>query len=91
MKYLIIVGDGMADFPVEAFSGKTPLQTARHPNMDLIAAKGRCGLVKTIPEGTATGSDTANLSLLGYDPRKLNIGRGPLEAASIGVRLNEDD
>ena len=91
MKYLIIVGDGMADFPVEDFNGKTPLQTAHHPNMDLIATKGRCGLVKTIPEGTATGSDTANLSLLGYDPRKLKIGRGPLEVASIGVRLDEDD
>lgn len=91
MKYLIIVGDGMADYPVEEFSGKTPLQVAEHPNMDLVVAKGRCGMLKTIPKGMAAGSDTANLSILGYDPRKLRIGRGPLEAASLGVKLHEED
>jgi len=91
MKYVIIVGDGMADYPVEDFSGKTPLQVATHPNMDLIAAKGRCGMLKTIPDGMEAGSDTANLSILGYDPRRIRVGRGPLEAASLGVELHDED
>ncbi len=81
----------MGDFPVEEFHWKTPLQVAHHPNMDLIAERGKCGLLKTIPDGTPKGSDTANLSLLGYDPRQLNVSRGPLEAASLGVKLDEDD
>jgi len=91
MKYVIIVGDGMADYPVEDFSGKTPLQVATHPSMDLIAAKGRSGMLKTIPEGMEAGSDTANLSILGYDPRRIRVGRGPLEAASLGVELGDED
>ena len=81
----------MADYPVEDFSGKTPLQVATHPNMDLIAAKGRSGMLKTIPEGMEAGSDTANLSILGYDPRRIRVGRGPLEAASLGVELGDED
>jgi len=91
MKYVIIVGDGMADYPDEDFSGKTPLQVATHPNMDLIAAKGKCGMLKTIPEGMEAGSDTANLSILGYDPKRIRVGRGPLEAASLGVELGDED
>ena len=91
MKYVIVVGDGMADYPDEDFLGKTPLQVATHPNMDLIAAKGRSGMLKTIPEGMEAGSDTANLSILGYDPRRIRVGRGPLEAASLGVELGDED
>jgi len=91
MKYLVIVGDGMADCPLEELQGKTPLQVAHKPNMDEIAAKGRCGLLMTIPKGMEAGSDIANLSILGYDPRKYYTGRGPLEAASIGVELGKND
>lgn len=91
MKYIVIVGDGMADYPLEELKGKTPLQAAHKPNMDEIAAKGRCGLLRTIPRGMEAGSDIANLSILGYDPRKYYTGRGPLEAASIGVELGDSD
>lgn len=91
MKYIVIVGDGMADYPLEELGGRTPLQAAEKPNMDYIASKGRCGLFKTIPEDMGAGSDIANLSVLGYDPRKYYTGRGPLEAASIGVELGDND
>lgn len=91
MKYIVIVGDGMADYPLEELKGKTPLQAAHKPNMDEIAAKGRCGLLRTIPKGMEAGSDIANLSIMGYDPRKYYTGRGPLEAASIGVELGKND
>ncbi len=90
-KYVVVIGDGMADYPLEELGGKTPLQVANKPNMDEIASKGKNGLLTTIPEGMGAGSDIANLSILGYDPRKCYTGRGPLEAASIGVGLGPDD
>jgi len=90
MKYLVLVGDGMADYPVEELGGKTPLEAAYTPNMDLIASC-RIGCVKTIPDEMEPGSDVANLALMGYDPAKYHTGRSPLEAASMGVKLGEDD
>lgn len=91
MKYVVVVGDGMADYPLEALGWKTPLQAADKPHMDEIARRGRCGLLRTVPEGMEPGSDVANLAILGYDPRKYYTGRGPLEAASIGVELGPGD
>ena len=91
MKYIIILGDGMADEPQEALDGRTPLEAARTPVMDRLALRGEIGLVKTIPEGMSPGSDTANLAVMGYDPRKYYTGRSPLEALSIGVPMKEDD
>lgn len=91
MKYVILLGDGMADYPLKELGGKTPLEFARTPHMDRIASEGTLGLVNTIPSGFLPGSDIANLSVLGYDPRKYYTGRGPLEAASQGVQLGPDD
>ena len=91
MKYIILVGDGMGDYPVAELGGKTPLATARTPHMDWIADHGEVGLAKTIPEGCETGSDTANLSLLGYDPAATQTRRAPLEAASLGIHLGPTD
>ncbi|MGD0017425.1 MAG: cofactor-independent phosphoglycerate mutase [Verrucomicrobiia bacterium] len=91
MKYVIILGDGMSDYPIARLGNKTPLQVARKPNMDRIAREGRCGLFKTIEEDMPTGSESANLSVLGYDPRKVLQGRGVLEAASMGVDIHDDD
>ena len=91
MKYITLLGDGMADYPIPELSGKTPLQVADTPNMDFIASKGVNGLLKTIPDGMSAGSDVANLCILGYDPKKYYTGRGPLEAAAIGVKLEKDD
>ena len=91
MKYIILVGDGMADYPIPELGDKTPLQTANTSNMDLIAQNGICGLVKTIPDSLPPGSDVANTSLLGYDPEVYFTGRGPLEAGSMGVKLDGDD
>ncbi len=91
MKYIILVGDGMADRPIPALGGKTCLQAAHTPNMDLLASLGEIGMVHTVPEGFSPGSDVANLSVLGYDPRKYYTGRSPLEAASMGVELGEAD
>jgi len=91
MKYIILLGDGMTDYPVEKLGGKTPLEFAHTPNMDRIAGEGTLGLVDTIPAGFKPGSDVANLSVLGYDPLKCYAGRGPLEAANMGVRLGPDD
>jgi 2,3-bisphosphoglycerate-independent phosphoglycerate mutase len=91
MKYLVVVGDGMADYPIKELGGKTPLQVANTPNMDEVAARGVSGTLKTIPEEMGAGSDVANLSILGYDPRKYYTGRGPLEAASIGVKMGSKD
>jgi 2,3-bisphosphoglycerate-independent phosphoglycerate mutase len=87
MKYIIILGDGMADEPLPELGGKTPLQAAGTPYMDKLASMGRCGLLSTIPEGFSPGSEIANLSLLGYDVRTSFEGRGSLEAASMGVEL----
>lgn len=91
MKHVIILGDGMSDYPVARLGGKTPLQVARHPHMDRIAREGRCGLFKTIEEDVPTGSEAANLAVLGYDPRQVLQGRGVLEAASMGVDIGPDD
>lgn len=85
-KYVFLVGDGMADYPLDELGGKTPLQVAATPHMDRIAAC-RLGLVRTIPDGMEPGSDTANLCLLGYDPKVYHTGRAPLEAASMDVAL----
>jgi 2,3-bisphosphoglycerate-independent phosphoglycerate mutase len=91
MKYIVIIGDGMADWPLKELGGRTPLQHASTPNMDKLASEGLQGMVRTIPEGMHPGSDVANLSILGYDPHKYYSGRAPLEAASIGVRLANGD
>lgn len=91
MKYVIVLGDGMADRPIEELSGKTPLEYARTEIMDMLAAKSEIGMVHTIPEGMSPGSDTANLSVLGYNPRKYYTGRSPLEALSIGVDMKDTD
>ncbi len=89
-KYILLVGDGMADYPLPELNNKTPLEVAHTPNMDRIAAC-RVGVVKTIPEGMDAGSDTANLSLLGYDPRVYHTGRAPFEAGSMGVMLKDSE
>jgi len=91
MKYLVVVGDGMADRPLRELDGRTPLQAARTPNMDMLAAAGTPGRVRTVPKGMHPGSDVANLSILGYNPLEFYSGRAPLEAASIGVALGKDD
>jgi 2,3-bisphosphoglycerate-independent phosphoglycerate mutase len=91
MKYIIVLGDGMADEPIEALGNKTPLEYAKTPMMDTLAAKSEIGLVHTIPEGMNPGSDTANLSVIGYDPKKYYTGRSPLEALSIGVDMKATD
>lgn len=91
MKYLVILGDGMADFPVPELDGKTPLQCSRKPNIDNLARQGEVGMVQTVPPGLPPGSDVANLSVMGYDPRIYYTGRSPLEAVSMGVDLREDD
>ncbi|MBM4306941.1 MAG: cofactor-independent phosphoglycerate mutase [Deltaproteobacteria bacterium] len=91
MKYVVIIGDGMADYPVESLHGKTPLMVARTPHLDWLAKHGNVGLVKTVPEGFNPGSEIANLSIFGYDPQQYYTGRGPLEAASLGVELKKDD
>jgi 2,3-bisphosphoglycerate-independent phosphoglycerate mutase len=91
MKYIILLGDGMADRPQAQLGGKTCLQAAKTPNLDRLATLGEVGMVHTVPEGFPPGSDVANLSVMGYDPRKYYTGRSPLEAASIGVELAPDD
>ena len=91
MKYVVILGDGMADRPLEELGGMTPLEYAKTPTMDALAAEGEIGMVHTIPDGMKPGSDTANLSVLGYDPRKYYSGRSPLEALSIGVDMKDTD
>ncbi|MGZ3604643.1 MAG: cofactor-independent phosphoglycerate mutase [Thermodesulfobacteriota bacterium] len=90
-KYVIIVGDGMADYPVESLGGKTPLMVARTPNMDWMSESGEIGLVRTVPDGFNPGSEVANLSIFGYDPIRYYTGRGPLEAASLGIKLADND
>ena len=91
MKYIVVLGDGMADRPIEELNGKTPLEAANTPVMDDMAGKGIVGLAHTIPEGMSPGSDTANLAVLGYNPRLYYTGRSPLEALSIGVDMKETD
>lgn len=91
MKHIIILGDGMADLPVDRLGGKTLLQYANKPMMDLLAREGRCGRLITVPEGFPPGSEVANTAILGYDLNKVYEGRGPLEAASIGYEMADDD
>lgn len=91
MKHIIILGDGMADLPVERLGGKTLLQYAHKPMMDKLAREGRCGRLITVPEGFPPGSEVANTAILGYDLNKVYEGRGPLEAASIGYEMQPDD
>src|SRR5918992_1896384 len=91
MKYVILLGDGMSDWPVEELGNKTPLQAAHTPHMDALARLGKTGQALTIPEGMSTGSDVAALTILGYDTRHLYTGRSPLEAASIGIQLRPTD
>lgn len=91
MKYIVVLGDGMADRPIDALGGKTPLEAAETPAMDSLARKSEIGMVKTVPEGMNPGSDTANLSVLGYDPKVYYSGRSPLEALNIGVRMEQGD
>ena len=91
MKYIVLLCDGMADYAVDALGGRTPMMCAHKPNMDLLAAKSEVGLVKTVADGLKPGSDVANMSVMGFDPKKYYTGRSPLEAVSIGVRLKDDD
>jgi 2,3-bisphosphoglycerate-independent phosphoglycerate mutase len=91
MKYMVVLGDGMADEPLEELGGKTPLAYAQTPNMDRMAREGACGMLRTIPEGFEAGSDIANMAVLGYAPEKYYTGRGPLEALSMGVDLAKED
>ncbi|MFA5875433.1 MAG: 2,3-bisphosphoglycerate-independent phosphoglycerate mutase, partial [Candidatus Margulisiibacteriota bacterium] len=91
MKYIILIGDGMADEPLPSLQGKTPLEAARTPNLDFIAKNGLAGYVRTVPRGMTPGSDVANMSVFGYDPKKYYTGRGPLEAASLGIDLKKDE
>ena len=90
-KYLILIGDGMADYPIAELGGKTPLQAARTPNLDRLARKGTLGRVTTIPPGFSPGSDVANLTVFGYDPAIYYTGRAPLEAVAMGVKLGPAD
>ncbi len=91
MKYAVILYDGMADYPVPALGGKTPMELAKKPVFDSLAARGEVGLVKTVAEGLKPGSDIANLSVMGYDPAVYYTGRSPLEAVSIGVKMADED
>lgn len=91
MKYIIVLGDGMADRPIESIGNRTPLEAANKPHIDALAGKSTVGLVSTVPEGMKPGSDVANLSVLGYDPKVCYTGRSPLEALSIGIDLKEED
>ena len=91
MKYIVILGDGMADEPLAALNNQTPLEAAKKPMMDKLASAGELGLVQTVPQGMPPGSDVANLSVMGYDPNVCYTGRSPLEAVSIGVQLDDTD
>lgn len=90
-RHLVLIGDGMSDLPLKLLGGKTPLEVARTPNMDYLAQHGSVGWVKNIPPGLPPGSDVAAMSLFGYDPKKYYSGRGPLEAASMGIKLQENE
>jgi 2,3-bisphosphoglycerate-independent phosphoglycerate mutase len=91
MKYIVLVGDGMADYPVKELGDLTPLEAAKTPNMDFIARYGRLGRINTIPENMIPASDVGNMSILGYDPKEFYSGRGPLEAANMGIEMENDD
>ncbi len=87
MKYVILVGDGMGDYPLGELGGRTPLEYAATPNLDELARRGELGCARTIPPGMEPGSDIANLAIMGYDPARYHTGRAPLEAAALGVAL----
>jgi 2,3-bisphosphoglycerate-independent phosphoglycerate mutase len=91
MKYVILVGDGMGDYPLAELGGKTPLAAAATPHLDFLASRGELGLARTIPPGMDPGSDIANLAIMGYDPARYHTGRAPLEAAALGVKLGPQD
>lgn len=91
MKYIVMLGDGMADYPMEKLGGKTPLQVAQKPNIDSLAPYAELGMVKTVPEGLKPGSDVANLAAMGYNPLECYTGRSPLEAVSMGIQMNDTD
>ena len=91
MKYIVILADGMADYPVDELNGKTPMEVAEKPNMDRLCSLSEVGLVKNVPENLAPGSDVANLSAIGYDPQKFYTGRSPLEAVSMGIDIKPTD
>ncbi|MEA4815529.1 MAG: cofactor-independent phosphoglycerate mutase [Lachnospiraceae bacterium] len=91
MKYIVMLGDGMADYPVPELNNKTPLEVANKPNIDMLASKAVVGMVRTVPESMNPGSDVANLSVMGYDPMKYYTGRSPLETVSMGVKLFDGD
>ncbi len=91
MKYIVLVGDGMGDFPLKELGGRTPLEVATTPGLDFLAQHGEIGLVQTIPSGFSPGSDVANMSLLGYPPEEKYTGRGPIEAASLGISMRPED
>ena len=91
MKYVVVLYDGMADYPVPALGGKTPMMLAKKPNLDSLAKKAEVGLVRTVPKGMKPGSDVANMSVMGFDPAKYYTGRSPLEAASIGIDMKPTD
>ncbi len=90
-KLLFLIADGMGDWPVDALGGKTPLMSANTPHMDALAAKGLMGRCRTVPQGMPPGSDVANMALMGFDPAKYHTGRGPIEAAAQGLKLDPDD
>ena len=91
MKYIVILGDGMADQPLQALENRTPLEFAKTPCMDALASMGQMGLAKTVPDGMKPGSDVANLAVMGYDPAKCYSGRSPLEALSVGAPMEDTD
>lgn len=91
MKYIVILGDGMSDYPVDELGGKTPLEVASKPTIDYMCQRGTVGLVNNVPDNFSPGSDVANLSAMGYDPQKYYSGRSPLEAVSIGVNMKDTD
>ena len=91
MKYIVILGDGMSDEPVDALGGRTPLEAANIPTMDLLASQGELGMVQNVPAGMSPGSDVANLSVMGYNPKESYSGRSPLEALSLGIEMDPDD
>ena len=91
MKYIILVGDGMGDYPIAELGGRTPLEAAAIPHLDQLARQGELGCARTIPKGMDTGSDIANLAIMGYDPARYHTGRAPLEAAALGVKLGPEE
>ncbi len=91
MKYAVVLGDGMADWKIDSLGGRTCLEAAHTPTLDALAPHAEVGLCKTVPDGLKPGSDVANMSVLGFDPRKFYTGRSPLEAVSMGIALTDTD